>query len=266
MRIKKNNIKSLATHYSALKKNLDEANQSLHECKTIYEQEFTREMDELETERKEKEKQQSQPSRKKIKLDIKRKEAPPDPPEVEYMKKAKVDVKKSKPKSPPKPPEPSKPPKHPKPSEHEQHEQSRCAEHPPAKHSSSNSNSSSKLREIVENLYITLCKAFHPDRSGEDEKFRELQKKYETGDTTGIIFMGLETDNLNVEEDLGEDMVQNVQQELNGKIKVMERELGEIKNHIAWVWCQKRSRDKQLILRHRIIQKMRQDVLYKGSS
>lgn len=128
----------------------------------------------------------------------------------------------------------------------------------------------SKLKEIAENLYMILCKAFHPDRQkveeaeeDTEEKFRELQKKYESGDSSGIIFMGLEADKIDVEEELGDDIVEDVQQELQQKIGRMKHQLQEMKSNIAWVWNQKRSRKDQQILRHRIIQKMRQDVLRK---
>lgn len=261
---KQSGIKALASRYNKIKQELDKARHTLKEYEIVYEQEFNREMDDLESERLEREAkiqmEAAQRSRegpasntssasRKIKLDIKENTGSGKSPPEEGKHKAKVEVKKKPKNLQPQPQHKAPPP--PPPQEDEQ----QAAKRKPM--------SNSKLREIAENLYMILCKAFHPDRSGEEDKFRELQQKYETGDSSGIIFMGLEADAIDVDEELGEEVAQDVQQELECKIQDMQRQLDNIKHNIAWVWCQKRTRDQQLILRHRIIQKMRQNVLGK---
>ena len=84
-------------------------------------------------------------------------------------------------------------------------------------------------------LYRTLCKKLHPDnKEGDETKFVELQKAYETGNSSAILRSAIR-EGLSLDEDPKE--IDEAANFLKEDINRMKEEIEHLRKTIVWAWC-----------------------------
>ena len=83
--------------------------------------------------------------------------------------------------------------------------------------------------ESVKDIYKKTAKKLHPDKGGDEEEFKELNKRYKSNDLLGVIDLAVDN---KIEIDYSEDDVEL----MNTSVTSLETKIEDYKNKIAYVW------------------------------
>ncbi len=82
--------------------------------------------------------------------------------------------------------------------------------------------------ESVKDIYKKTAKKLHPDKGGDEEEFKELNKRYKSNDLLGVIDLAVDN---KIEIDYSEDDVEL----MNTSVTSLETKIEDYKNKIAYV-------------------------------
>tara|TARA_R110000764_G_scaffold128252_2_gene216002 strand:- start:126 stop:695 length:570 start_codon:yes stop_codon:yes gene_type:complete len=83
--------------------------------------------------------------------------------------------------------------------------------------------------ESVKDIYKKTAKKLHPDKGGDEEEFKELNKRYKSNDLLGVIDLAVDN---KIEIDYSEDDVKL----MNISVESLKTNIEDYKNKIAYVW------------------------------
>lgn len=83
--------------------------------------------------------------------------------------------------------------------------------------------------ESVKDIYKKTAKKLHPDKGGDVEEFKELNKRYKSNDLLGVIDLAVDN---KIEIDLAVDNVEL----MNTSVTSLQTKIEDYKNKIAYVW------------------------------
>jgi len=83
--------------------------------------------------------------------------------------------------------------------------------------------------ESVKDIYKKTAKKLHPDKGGDEEEFKELNKRYKSNDLLGVIDLAVDN---KIEIDYSEDDLEL----MNSSVENLKTKIEDYKNKIAYVW------------------------------
>ena len=98
-----------------------------------------------------------------------------------------------------------------------------------------------KLQEKINNrvtssparrIYTELSKHLHPDKGGSADKFHELSRLYNEGDTIGLILVA-EENNINIEKYITDELIDTFEDSCNS----IDKKIENVKCSLAYQWA-----------------------------
>ena len=83
--------------------------------------------------------------------------------------------------------------------------------------------------ESVKKIYKKTAKQLHPDKGGDEEEFKELNKRYKSNDLLGVIDLAVDN---KIEIDYNEDDLEL----MNSSVENLKTEIEDYKTKLAYVW------------------------------
>lgn len=93
--------------------------------------------------------------------------------------------------------------------------------------------------ESVKKLYKDVAKKLHPDKGGDDDDFKELNRRYNNSDYLGLVEMAVEND---IEVEVDDDEV------LLNSISKIETKIKHLKDTLPYVWKYGSDMDRRQVL------------------
>lgn len=93
--------------------------------------------------------------------------------------------------------------------------------------------------ESVKKLYKDVAKKLHPDKGGDDDDFKELNRRYNDSDYLGLVEMAVEND---IEVEVDDDEV------LLNSISKIETKIKHLKDTLPYVWKYGSDMDRRKVL------------------